>query len=441
MTIYAEPMKITSPTLHATIWFTMSVFVAILVMSFVFKVEVVAQGQGRVVPLSRVQVVQPEFAGRITGIHVRNGDAVIKGDILLELDPTEALTELGTIRAESDRLEIELARIAAMVSALLGDVSDPGFADVTLGTFAVPASLAGHPFATEQRDLLHADVIDLRAAFAQIAAREAASKKSEDVTQARIAQAETTLAIQRERFAMAETLLQQGTTSRANFMEAEQAMAELEQEREVYLRELDQKVAERQALVTERRRFVSEMRSNLLKRRSEIDTRLATLAQEDQAAHRRLAATTLTAPASGIVDQMTVFTVGGVADAGAELMRIVPTDVEVEIESTFSNQDIGFMDIGQPANIGLDAFPSERFGFVTGRVVDIAADSAEIEKGQWGYTVRVAPDDTLLASGEESFAFRPGMTATVNVTTDERRLISYFFAPIVQTIQGALGER
>jgi len=263
MTAPAEPMKITSPTLHATIWFTMAVFVAILVMAFVFKVEVVAQGQGRIVPMSRVQVVQPEFAGRITAIHVRNGDAVAQGDVLLELDPTEALTELGTIRAESDRLQIELARVGAMVSALVGDVADPGFETLALSGFNVPASLADHPFAVEQRSLLQADVADLRTAFAQIAARTTASERSEEVTEAQIVQTETSLAIQKERFAVAETLLEQGTTSRTRFMDAEQALAELEQARQVYLRELDQKVAERQALTTEGQRLLSELRSNL----------------------------------------------------------------------------------------------------------------------------------------------------------------------------------
>ena len=74
MTPYSEPIKITSPTLHATIFFTISVFCSMLAMSFLFKVEVVARGGGRVVPMGRVQVVQSEFAGRIVAIHVRNGE-------------------------------------------------------------------------------------------------------------------------------------------------------------------------------------------------------------------------------------------------------------------------------------------------------------------------------------------------------------------------------
>ena len=54
------PERVASPTVHVTILFTIAVFVAVIVLSFVFRVEVVARGEGRVVPISRVQVVQPE---------------------------------------------------------------------------------------------------------------------------------------------------------------------------------------------------------------------------------------------------------------------------------------------------------------------------------------------------------------------------------------------
>jgi len=86
MSAPSEPIKITSPTLHASIWFTIFVFVAIIVMACIFKVEVVARGQGKVVPVSRVQVVQPEFDGKITAILVRNGSEVRQGEVLIELD-------------------------------------------------------------------------------------------------------------------------------------------------------------------------------------------------------------------------------------------------------------------------------------------------------------------------------------------------------------------
>ncbi len=441
MTAYSEPMKITSPTLHATILFTISVFVAILAMSFLFKVEVVARGEGRVVPISRVQVVQPEFAGRIVAIHVRNGMTVTEGDVLVELDPTEAMSELGAIRAEQDRLVIELARLEAMVQTL---ALDPGSVDLgqrSLDLFDVPDVLSAHPFAVEQRDLLLAEIADYLASLAQITAREEANRRSEAVTNANIARVNAALDIQAERLRTSEQLLQQGTTSRSAFLDVQQAFTDLERERDIYLRELEQKVAERAALDTERRRLTADLRRTALDRRAQIDGRLATLAEEQRASERRVSAARLISPASGVVDQLAVFTVGGVAEAGSELLRIVPTEAEIEIEGTFSNQDIGFMQIGQPANIRLDAYPSERFGFVRGTVSDIAADSTEVSEGKWGYVVRIQPDEAILRAGSDTYSLRPGMTATIDVTTDNRRIISYFFAPIVRTIQDAMGER
>ncbi|MBK5933390.1 hemolysin D [Rhodovulum imhoffii] len=441
MTAFSEPMKITSPTLHATIVFTISVFVAILAMSFLFKVEVVARGEGRVVPISRVQVVQPEFAGRIVAIHVRNGMTVTEGDVLIELDPTEAMSELGAIRAERDRLVIELARLEAMVQTLALDPSGVDLGQRSIELFDVRDVLSAHPFAVEQRELLLAEIADYLASLAQITAREETNRRSEAVTNANTARVNAALDIQAERLRTSEQLLQQGTTSRSAFLDVQQAFTDLERERDIYLRELEQKVTERAALDSERRRLTADLRHSALDRRAQIDGRLATLAEEQRASERRVSAARLVAPATGVVDQLAVFTVGGIAEAGAELLRIVPTEAEIEIEGTFSNQDIGFMQIGQPANIRLDAYPSERFGFVRGTVSDIAADSTEVSEGKWGYFVRIQPDEAILRAGSDTYSLRPGMTATIDVTTDTRRIISYFFAPIVRTIQNSMGER
>ncbi len=441
MTAIPPPMNITSPTLHATILFTITVFVVILILSFIFQVEVVARGEGRVVPVGRVQVVQPEFSGQITAINVRNGDLVERGEVLIALNPTEAIADLGTIQAEQDRLKIETARIDALVGLLDLGTDGPLETQKALALYAVPEGLQAHPFTERQRRLLIAELTDLRASLDQITAREEANRRSEEVTNANVARVNDALDIQGERLQIAEQLVEQGSTSRTAFLDVQGAFTALERERDIYLRQLEQKIAERAALESERRRIATDLRRRLVDRHTEIDARLATLNEEERAAQRRVETATLTAPVAGIVDQLSVFTVGGVATAGAELLRIVPTDVQIEVEGTFSNQDIGFLTVSQPANIRLDAYPSERFGFVPGTVSDIAADSTENAEGQWGYVVRIAPEQSYLQAGTDRFTLRPGMTATIDVTTDSRRIISYFFAPIVKTIEDAMGER
>ena len=442
MTIISEPISTKSPTLHATIWFTISVFAAVIIMACIFKVEVVARGQGKVVPVSRVQVVQPEFDGKITAINVRNGQNVLAGDVLIELDTTDADAELNTIRAEMTRLRIERARITTLVTATDDDenIQAATFAEATLRTFGNSAETE-YGFYVEQARLLSAEVDDLQAAMSQIAARISANDQSVAVTQANIDRIDAGILIQTERLEVAQGLLDRGTTSRSAFLDAQEAFTALDKEREVYFRELDQKRGQETALLAERRSLLTGQRNTLLQRRAEIEARLATLEQQLRTADRRLMSALLIAPMDGVIDQLEVFTIGAVARGGDQLLRVVPEDQEIEIEAIFTNTDIGFVEVGQQANINLDAYPSARFGFVTGLVSDVAADSTETADGVWAFEVRITPEENKLTSGSEQFSLRPGMTSAVDITTDKRRLISYFFAPIVRTVQSALGER
>ena len=76
-----------------------------------------------------------------------------------------------------------------------------------------------------------------------------------------------------------------------------------------------------------------------------------------------------------------------------------------------------------------------------GIVADVAADSTEATKGVWSFELRITPQENKLMSGSDQFVLCPSMTASVDSTTDKRRLISYFFSPIVDAVFSALGER
>lgn len=223
--------------------------------------------------------------------------------------------------------------------------------------------------------------------------------------------------------------------------QSQAGLTSLEKEREVYLRELSQKQSQETALLAERRSIITGQMNQLFQRRAEIEARLASLQERLRTAERRVVSSQLLSPVDGIVDQLEVFTIGAVAKGGEQLLRVVPADQEVEIVAVFTNSDIGFVEIGQPVNISLDPFPSERFGFLSGTVSDVAADSTERTDAVWTYEVRIYPETNTLVYGLDRFPVRPGMTATVDIATEDRRLIGYFFAPIIASIQGALGER
>ncbi|MBF2758853.1 MAG: HlyD family type I secretion periplasmic adaptor subunit [Ectothiorhodospiraceae bacterium AqS1] len=430
-----------SPTLHATIGITILIFVAAIVMACIFKVEVVARGQGKIVPVSRVQVVQVEFGGNITAIHVRNGSVVSKGDLLIELDSTDAEADLNLITSEMTRLRIERARLADL--SLLeseDDTSQSGFSALTLAVFDEGLDLKHH-FYEEQRRLFEAETDDLQSSLERNAARIEANKKSIEVTQASIERVDASLEIQRERLIAARKLFESGASSRLTFLDVQEGFTTKEKERNIYLRELEEKRSQGLALQAERRSILTDHRNRILRRTSEIEARMATLDERLRSADRRNKASRITAPTDGVVEQLEIYTIGAVTRAGDRLLRIVPLDQDVVIEGLFTNADIGFIRPGQQANINLAAYPSNRFGFVKGVVTDVAADSIEVAGRGWGFEVRISPEEPVLRKGDQVFSLKPGMTATIDVTTDKRRIITYFFAPIVETIQSALGER
>lgn len=434
-------LKPTSPTFQATIAVALISFVTLLTMSFVFKVEVVAVGQGRVVPLTRVQILQPEFDGKITAIHVKSGTEVTQGDVLIEFDQTETQAEVNRIEEEIYRLQTEANRIATLEGALIEERLSRGNLRVALIAEFEASTKQCDAFVTKQSQLLGAEIEDLLAVLAQNTAQFAAGKKSEEVTRASIDRVAAALEVQGERYAAAKDLLEKGTASRSRFLDAQDALTQLEKERDIFMRELDQKIAQRMALGAERRSTLAAQRNRLLQRRTEIEARRADLLQQLKTAKRRLEGSQLRAPVDGTIDQLEVHTIGGVASAGQEILRVVPREQAFEIEAVFTNTDIGFVEPGQKANIKFDAYPSERFGILRGTVTDVSADAIEIADNAWGYAIRIAPEDTVLVTGSLSNPIRTGMTGEVNITTEDRRIISYFFAPIIKTIESALGER
>ncbi|MEM6490224.1 MAG: HlyD family type I secretion periplasmic adaptor subunit [Pseudomonadota bacterium] len=431
-----------SPVLHLTALTTLGAFAALLAVAILCRIEIVATGTARLVPAARVQAVQAEHAGRLDAILVDDGDRVVAGQPLARLDATEARAELGQIRAEIARLQAEAARHARLV-ADLDRVAARGAGAAERRLAAASGALApwpAAPLSAPQQRLLEAETARFADRLAEIDARVATLDASAAVIEAAIAELDARLAIEAERLATATTLHAKDLAPRARLLDATEAHVEVQRRIEVEHRRLAQARREAAALRAERAHAVSARRAELLDRAAEIEGQRATLAQQRIAAERRLAATDIRAPMDGVVNGLAVFTVGGVVQAGADLMTIVPTGGGLIVEAQFSNADVGFLAEGQRAKVELDAFPAERFQALGATVAQVSHDAVEVEDA-WAFTVRLTLAETAVSTAQGPRPVGPGMTGTVNVVTGERRLIGYFFAPIVDTLQNSLNER
>jgi len=107
-----------------------AVFCVALVWASFGSVDIVATATGKIVPGGRTKLIQPFETGVVRAIHVRDGQSVKAGDVLIELDPTMNAAELGHLKSDLIAAELDVARLRA---ALAGEVRLPWVNSATSG--------------------------------------------------------------------------------------------------------------------------------------------------------------------------------------------------------------------------------------------------------------------------------------------------------------------
>lgn len=149
----------------------------------------------------------------------------------------------------------------------------------------------------------------------------------------------------------------------------------------------------------------------------------------------------LTAPVDGTIQQLEVHTLGGVVEPAKPLMVVVPGRGGIEVEARILNKDVGFVSVGQDAAVKIDAFPFTRYGTVPGRVVRISRDAVADKDLGLVYIATIALDRTHVVADGRRYALSPGLSATVDVRTGTRAIISYLLSPLQSSIAQAGRER
>ncbi|MBW9066162.1 HlyD family type I secretion periplasmic adaptor subunit [Rhizobium herbae] len=430
-----------SPTIRVTAWFLISLFVIIVAGSYVAKTEIVARGHGKVIPTGRVQLVQPQVDGKIIAILVEEGQSVKRNDVLVRMDATAAESEIARIEAEIERQAQEAAVALSILEPLISkDPTDGGFIE------AGKAALRRQKVGVHEEPGTEALVIAVLAALRdQVAETDAQLKRiegSKSAQLARIEKARSDKEIVARRLTSAETLKEGGAISEVAYLERLREFKAVESDTVIAERQLSELSAEAEAMAKRRISAISAVLSTYRKQVNEAEIALRSSRADLNTAQAHRANLSLKAPANGRVENLSVFTLGGFIEAGATLMSIVPSDGGVEIEAFFDNRDVGFLKTGQKAFVKFDAFPAERFGIVRGRVSSVGADAREdTATRKWVYAVRLNLERPNIRVAARIIDFTPGMTVTVDVITGERRLISYFFEPILKAIQDSFGEQ
>lgn len=149
----------------------------------------------------------------------------------------------------------------------------------------------------------------------------------------------------------------------------------------------------------------------------------------------------LVAPVSGVIQEVTVTTIGQTPEVGKPLITIIADGEALVAEGLMLNRDAGFVRDGQPVTIKLEAYPFTRYGVLGGVVEHVSPDATVDEHRGLVFPIRVKITQPTLKVDGRKAVLSPGMAVTLEVVTGKRRVIDYLWSPVAKAMNESGRER
>ena len=389
-----------------------------LLWAMLAQVDEVTKGTGKVIPSSKIQLIQASEPATVRELMVRSGQRVHRGQLLARLDDTQSTSELGQIEAETRSLTDRSARLQT-----------EGMGGSTTG--------AGDEAALSQ---VRRQALSSRVSALQSSAEQRRREVAE--ANATVASLSGSLALAQKQVGMLEPLAAKNIVPQTELLSARREVIDL-QGRIAAAREQGGRA---NAAVSEALSQANEarfsFRQDALNERSQVDQKIAVNEQSLRGARGRVNRTELRSPVEGVVNDVQVTTIGGFVQAGQKVMEVVPMGDKLLVETRVKPSDIAFIKVGDKALVKVTAYDFSTYGGLDGRVVQVSADSIYDEATREAYfNVIVETSKAYLRSQGRQLPITPGMMTDTQIITGRKSVLSYLLKPVLKARSDALRER
>ncbi|WP_110643521.1 HlyD family type I secretion periplasmic adaptor subunit [Salinicola sp. CPA57] len=368
------------PLARPVVWAVLICLVTFIGWSAWAHIAVVTHGEGRVIPVSRIQSIQSLEGGIIDEIKVREGDIVVQGQLLVRLSGTRFRSAYQETENQVQALDAAIARLQAEVLEK-DSITFPEDVD------------AQSSLAQSERELFHARREKLREATASLGHE---------------------IQMAQRRLNLIQPLVARKAVSEMEALQLQQDMASLRGKR-----------AEIQ------NSYVQDAYTELTEKKGELSSLEQVLVQRQDQYQR----TELHSPVHGRVNAINYTTQGGVVPPGETIMEVIPLEDQLLLEAKIKPQDVAFLAPGMPASVKITAYDYTIYGDLEGTVEQISADTIEEETPRGTesyYKVYIRTDSGSLTHRGEELPIIPGMIAQVDIQTGERSVLDYLLKPLLK---------
>ncbi len=412
------------------IMITIATFVALAILWASWaELDNVTRGEGRIVSSVQNQMVQAAEGGVILRRFVSENSTVAEGEVLFEIDPVDASSELNRVAQRLAALGINELRLRAEIE----------------GTeFVVPADLSARSpmVSLTEQSLFAARRAELAGQLAVLEQRLRQREQDLRLAESTVGTAERTAGFLKDEIAVVEPLVQENIAPATRLLELQRELVQARGERDRAAVSIEQARSGIAELETEIENARANYRLRAMDKLNTVVAEQSELAESMPRLEERVSRTVVRAPMEGIVNQLNFRTPGGFVNTGDVILELVPTGEALIIEARVVPQDISRIRVGDAVLIRLSAYDSAKYGSVDGRVIRISPDAVVDQQndGASHYLVDVAIEGDLLLDNGEKVTLIPGMTATVDVLSGKRTVLEYFWQPIARVQELALRD-
>jgi hemolysin D len=422
-----------------TIWVIAAAILSSLGVMGFYSVDRVVAVPAKVVAKTPNIVVQPLETSIVRQIGVREGQLVHAGDRLVMLDPTFVAADAGSLDEQVSSLQVEVDRLQAEADGR-----------TYLGNGSAASQLQAMIFAQKH---------------AERAAKQESYRQRIDSARAKVALTVTDIASYAEEYRAAQTkegmrkqLEQLQIGSKLNTLDAGAQRAEVNRTLQAAFASNAAAKSDLDGLVAERDAYLQQIKGETATQLLAQGRKLSdALEQQNKARHRR-DLVDLHADRDAIVLSVAKVSTGSVVQSGDELIALVPTDAPLELEASIPARDAGFLQTGNKAVIKFDAFPYTTYGYATGTLQTVSADSftgsqagrdrpsrpntsqTEATGGATFFRATLSMDEMKLHNLPAGFRMTPGMPVTADIKVGKRTVLAYLLSRVVPTLIEGMRE-
>lgn len=401
--------------------------------SVLTKIQGAVIAPGIFIVEGKPKVIQHLDGGIVEQVHVKNGDHVKAGDLLLSLNTTVVGATLNKLTHQDYATHAQIARLESERKGL-AQIIWPKVIINNQSHSTVKTVMADQQELFRARRALYID-------------RQNQINASINQSLAEINGTQSTLNARGYQLRSLEAELQRLTPLLKSNAISTQRVASVEREVSQLRGEIDSLYANIRRLQEQ----TSEQRSQLGQLEKDRQEQILTALNEQQilardvseqmtAASDRDTRSDIRAPSDGVVHKLQFTTIKGVIPPGQEIMQIVPVNEDLVVEARIQPQDIDQIRQDQTAVVTLSAFHQAKAPQLNGAVITVSPDLLTDEyTGAPYYNVLIGLPQTELTKIDH-LQIVPGMPADSFIQTQKASVMSYLLKPVQNALSKTFRE-